>query len=1118
MKQQKQSKLLSKKKNTKNHKKDISSKNAVKVIEQKESPQKNSSKIEKILTNHSNLKRRLPPIEKKQPEINEDEKIQNDIDNNFNLEEEINNNIENLNFGDKEENIIKDSMEIEKEIENYKKIEESPKKTDIDIVENAEKKIVDNNVIEKKTKNEIGTGTPCYCCDDIQEIKNEVDNKLKQISKLTEEQNDYKFKLNELFQKLNKLLADNAELLLSEENEEEYKNKKQENLNELKMQLELRKKGINSSKNQNKIYKQQYDLLSNKEKNTKYDNVEKKIDKIKIENNELIKQIKSLKTQSRKDGKKLEDYSYNGKCLADITKITNELKTLENKKHEYFKKLSNNNKFINNCVKEFENLESFYNSQKSTKNYFNAKVEEEINRLKEDLSGTEDEIIKRIESDNAFIIKKLLHNEKINNNIFKTPIPNKPADAKKMKLKKGNSLEPLARIKIARNNIHSGQSRRMNIVAKNKSPLLTNNNINGINHNNKEQDDFDPSQINYNDLTDYEYKEMLNKKEHCYDVVTKLEKSIKEAQKMYQRKLKEMKTSVEENTQKLNTKNKENELLKAEIEDLNKILALNEQENKIVMAGQSTKMKKNKTKTTSKINNNKDNLNNEKELESQKEYLSPEYYNNVKINHNNNTNKAIGKDKDKLLIQTHSNTDMTRNEILNDLKVLNGQNIEEVVQDSSLEHKNSNLNMKFPDLSNIEENINVNINPKNEFERNKAIDDIKKKYHIKSGYDDDNNDLNDDLNLEEENEEEKMLKEQERLKKEELEERQRLEKEIEDEKKFFKEHEKILSDEVGDEQFEPPIQNNIIEDNNLNINNNNKENEDNIDYGNNEINNKIENNNNNNLENNEEEINNIEKKENNIVVDNNNIIEKEEVKQGEENDKKENINLDEKNNESEIKNDNEIKNDVAEENINDNNVNNDSLEQPPKDNQENIEEENNTNKNEEENKMEVKEEENQNEEKNEKENIEKKEEIYGEPQENQEEIKEGDNNVEMNLEEEQNDNNQNEGENENENEEKEKGEYDNDNDKKDQENEQEQEQEQEQDSIDNKQDENNQELPNDNQNDNQNEDNGNDNNEINKDKNFNNEEGNDVYLVVENNDKNNTKEEKNDLIENKKEL
>ena len=1010
MKQQKQSKLFSRKKNNKVKKNENLEKNSVQVVEQKETSQSNSSKIEEIL-NHPVLKRRLPPIEKKHTEANDEEKIQNEIENNFNLDEEINNNIENIeNLNEKEDQIMKDSLEIEKEIENYKKIEESPSpKKDMDTVDNVEKKI--NIIIEKKIKNEIGTGTPFYC-ENIQDLKNEVDNKSKIISKLSEEQNDYKFKLNELFEKLNKLLAENAELLLSEETEEE--NQKQENLNELKLQLELRKKGINSSKNQNKIYKQQYDLLTNKEKNTKYENVEKKIDKLKLENNELLKQIKNLKSQSRKDGKKLEDYSYNGKYLSDINKITNELKTLENKKHEYFKKLANNNKFINNCIKEFENLENFYNLQKNTKNYFNAKIEEEINRLREDLSGSEEEIIKRIETDSAFIIKKLIHNEKINNNIFKTPIPNKPADVKKMKLKKGNSLEPLAKIKLARNNIHSGQSRRMNIVAKNKSPLLTNNN--GTGTNNKEQDDFDPSKINYNDLTEYEYKEMISKKEHYYDVVAKLEKSIKEAQKMYQRKLKEMKVTVEENSQKLNAKNKENESLKSEIDDLNKIYALTEQENKI-MNGQNTKMKKTKKKTNTN-NNDINNNNNEKELESHKEYLSPEYYNNQENNSNTNNNKIIGKDKDrdKLLIQTHSNTDMTRNEILNDLKVLNGEG-----QDSSIEHKNSNFNMKFPDLSNIEENINVNINPKNEFERNKAIDDIKKKYNIKSGFDDNDNndDLNDDLNLEEDNDEEKMLKEQERLKKEEIEERQRIEKEIEDEKKFFKEHEKILNNEEDEGQFEPPIQNNIMD--NTNNNNINKEEE--------HDNNNNDNNNNNeiyiiNQENNDNNLENIEKGKDNENNFENNNLEKEELKQENENkneienDNQENNNLDENNNnnnneeneEKDIKNNNDVNNDN----------NNDSLEQLPNDNQEkdeegkekedNIEEgegiENENKDNEEDNKNE--------------ENVEYKEQTdeNEEHKDENEEKEDNDNNGEENLEEDQNNQNEeNENEDENVNEE-----------------------------------------------------------------------------------------------------
>ena len=55
---------------------------------------------------------------------------------------------------------------------------------------------------------------------------------------------------------------------------------------------------------QNKIYKQQYDLLNAKEKNLNNDTIEKRIDKLKNENNELIKQITLLKTQSRLEEKK----------------------------------------------------------------------------------------------------------------------------------------------------------------------------------------------------------------------------------------------------------------------------------------------------------------------------------------------------------------------------------------------------------------------------------------------------------------------------------------------------------------------------------------------------------------------------------------------------------------------------------------------------------------------------------------------------------------------------------------------------------------------------------------------------------------------------------------------
>ena len=223
-------------------------KNSVQVIEQREQSQ-NSSKIEDIL-NHPVLKRRLPPIERRQNnEENEEEKAGNEENNNnvdMNLEEIINNNIQQLNK-EKEPEIkddIKDSLELDLENE---------KKEEINTIDNAEKE-KENNLIEEKITNEIGTGTPYYC-ENIQDLKNEVDNKTKIISKLSDEQNEYKFKLNELFQKLNKLLTENVEILYKEEDDED--SKKIENLNELKLQLEKRIKGINSSKNQNKIYKKQ---------------------------------------------------------------------------------------------------------------------------------------------------------------------------------------------------------------------------------------------------------------------------------------------------------------------------------------------------------------------------------------------------------------------------------------------------------------------------------------------------------------------------------------------------------------------------------------------------------------------------------------------------------------------------------------------------------------------------------------------------------------------------------------------------------------------------------------------------------------------------------------------
>ena len=697
----------------------------------------------------------------------------------------------------------------EEEIKEEEKVEEKGE-------EKPEEKIEKKDEIQKI---EMCVGTPYFY--NIKGLKNNIETKSKKINEENDAQEKYKISLNNLLNDLNKVLSENVELLYNDA-EDENRKKKQANITYLQNILLSYQQKIKESKEKNKLYKQHYELLSKKDENTKMQNVkeyEALIEEKKNDNNELNKKIIELKQKSRVGGKKLEAYSGNKVYPQDINNLTNQLKTLSKKKGDYFAKLNKDKKTLIICQKELENLEKVYSEQKKANNYCNAKIEEDINRLKDDLKGNEEEIYNKVENDKTFIQRKEAHQEKVNN-VMKIQSINKPNEVGTAKFKKGNSLEPIR--KAIRYDVKSGyNTRRINIVAQNKNQIQINynksNTKENINNNNKEKDileEDDFSNINYNNLTDYEYRELCTKKEHYFDVTTKLENSIKEAQKMYIRKIKDIKTLLDENSKKLSNRKQENELLQSEITDLNKILLLTEEENKI----NNTNLNNNKNiqnATKTKTNNN-----DEKELESHKEYLSPDYYT---INKNK-------KEKDKVLIPTHSNNDITGNEILNDLK---GINLEGNQQGVSLidqgGNKLSNLGMKFPDFSNIEDDKGDKI-VNNEIERSKAIDDIKKKYNIKKINKDENNDIDidyNDLNFDEGNDE-KIRKEQENIKKKEIEDRERLAKEIEDEKKFFKEHENILkTEEEG--QFEPPIENNIEIENNNEIENNddNKENKDN---------------------------------------------------------------------------------------------------------------------------------------------------------------------------------------------------------------------------------------------------------------------------------------------------
>jgi hypothetical protein len=305
--------------------------------------------------------------------------------------------------------------------------------------ENEQEAMIEDEKIEEKKvieKVELSVGTPHFI--DIKGLKIDLEEKNKKITEANNGQDNYKASLNNILSDLNKLLSDNVDILYNDE-EDEAQQKKKNNIYYLQTVIFSLQQQVKDARENNKLHKQQYEILAKRDENTKMETAkeyEAKIESKKNSNNILNKKIIQLKSQSRKDRKKLEAYSGNVKYPQDINNLTNQLKTLSQKKADYFAKLNKNKKTLVICQKELQNLKEVYNQEKTKNKYFNAKIEEEINRLSEDLTGNEEEMYKKVEDEKAFIQKKQKHQDKVNE-VFKI------GDSHKLKLKKGVSLEPL---------------------------------------------------------------------------------------------------------------------------------------------------------------------------------------------------------------------------------------------------------------------------------------------------------------------------------------------------------------------------------------------------------------------------------------------------------------------------------------------------------------------------------------------------------------------------------------------------------------------------------------------------------------------------------------------------
>ena len=425
--------------------------------------------------------------------------------------------------------------------------------------------------------------------DETKYIKKDIENREKNINNLSYIKNKYINELKNICIKLENILINFRQT-------PEQKNK----IRLLYLILNINKKNNNESLLKNKSLQKEYKVLLNR---NNYDPIERinefrtKIDISQKENSEILNQISILKYNNIKRRNKLKLFAYE-KNNFDINNLTNELNTLNNEKQRALNRIKNNKKIINVCKIKYENmLECFsrYKKENMNMNFNNIKnLEKDINILKNDLNGDEQYILNKILNNKMQIMKEISYPCKVmkrkfdfseniskNNSFkFKNEGKYKIKEREKKSLRRSESAEYLNR----NNNFSTLRTKYMNLNelpkismnSKNKNNnFRINNNVLVINssdyilNNDKEKSLLD--ELNLSQINEKDYNDINNKKEHYYNIIKKLDYSIKEVENMYKRKIMMIEVELNDEIKKITDIENRNNLIKKEIENLNKI-------------------------------------------------------------------------------------------------------------------------------------------------------------------------------------------------------------------------------------------------------------------------------------------------------------------------------------------------------------------------------------------------------------------------------------------------------------------------------------------------------------------------------------------------------------------
>ena len=471
-----------------------------------------------------------------------------------------------------------------------------------------------------------------------EELKKLLEEKTENLVKLNTQKEQSKNNLSILLNQINKTITDNYELLYKENPDPDI-------LFQLHKEAEYKKKEFQISKKMNTSIKKQYSSINNKmTKNP--DNpgtVEEDailLNNLKLENKKLkisITKYKSNLTLSNKE----EKNEHKTSDFPNIVKMkSDEIRNLTMQKHEYYNKIKASVKSLMNVKNEIEHLEKILKKQeeKEKNEKLKNKIYFWINLIRGDLGEITDENITKIIKNESNFIKELNkiearnRNSNLNNNkmqIHSIEEINNNSDEKNSNMSfRETNIPYINSSNMTRKSVEEPKTLHKGIFSKftslkkrQNSPLLNRNQQNNPINNYEEvklnqyketheSDNLSSNkdgiiQQEYEETTEKDFRELLDKKKQYLETNTRLEKNINEIRRTKKSKLLNVYSTVQQNIKRMEELKEQNNLLENEIMGLQKLFLLTIDKEQLKM---EIKQKNKKNKLDNIRNKYKDNL------------------------------------------------------------------------------------------------------------------------------------------------------------------------------------------------------------------------------------------------------------------------------------------------------------------------------------------------------------------------------------------------------------------------------------------------------------------------------------------------------------------------------